>query len=366
MKRARVGVIGAGNISDQYLTNLSRYPDVELVAIADANPAAAAAQAARYGIARHGRSEVVLDDPTIGFVVNLTVPVAHAEVTEAALRAGKHVWSEKPLAMDRESGRALLDLAAELGLRIGCAPDTVLCPGVQGSLAALRELEATGSPAFRARMLFQYHGPDTWHPNPEFLFKPGAGPLMDYGPYYLTDAVLALGTVSRVVGSIGVAPRAVRQVETGPLAGTEFTVEVPTTVVALLQHAGGAVTDITFSFDANTLHEEVEFLTPQASVVATDPNIQGGTVRVMKRNRPVAERVTDDPAWGRGVGLVDLIRSIDAGVPHRASGDLAYHVLDVMLSIAESAASGTSVDVASAAPVVPLIPEGWRPDLPLG
>ncbi|MCA0251136.1 MAG: Gfo/Idh/MocA family oxidoreductase [Actinobacteria bacterium] len=364
MKPTRVALIGAGNISDQYLTNLGRYPDIEVAAVTDRDPEVARRQAEKYGVAASGTPDLALNDPSIELIFNLTIPSVHAEVSAAALRAGKHVWSEKPLALDRESAQELLDLAASRGLRLGCAPDTVLCPGIQGSLAALGELASqAGETPFRARMLFQYHGPDAWHPNPEFLFQPGAGPLLDYGPYYLTTAVLALGPVKRVAGSVGVRPRLRRQVEAGPLAGTVFDVNVPTTVVALLEHQSGAFTDITLSFDAHTLREEVEFQTASATVIATDPNRCDGVVRTMFRKEEVSSRNTDDPVWGRGVGAVDMVRSIAANRPHRASGELAYHVLDVMLSIADSIETGESVTLTSTTAPVDLIPAGWRPDV---
>lgn len=263
MKRMGVALIGAGNISDQYLANLGRYPDVDVIRVASRNVARAAEQADKYGVLRAGSIDSALADPDVDLILNLTIPSVHAEITAAALKAGKHVWSEKPLATDRESARSLLGLASQRGLRLGCAPDTVLCPGVQGSLSAIRSVEKQyGEPAFRAQMLFQYHGPDSWHPNPEFLFKPGAGPLMDFGPYYLTDAVLALGPVKRVRGSAGLTPRKTRMISTGLHAGDTFSVEIPTTVMAILEHASGAITDISFSFDAQIRREEVAFHTP--------------------------------------------------------------------------------------------------------
>ena len=349
----KIALVGAGNISDQYLTNLSRYPEAEVVLITDIIEERAAEQAAKYGVPRSGAPSLAFED--------LTLPRDHAAITTAALEAGKHVWSEKPLADSREAGKALVDLAKEKGLRLGCAPDTVLCPGVQGSLAALRAQE--GEP-FRARMLFQYHGPDAWHPNPEFLFKPGAGPLLDYGPYYLTTAVLALGPVKRVKAAVGITPREVREVGEGPLAGQTFTVEVPTTVLALLEHESGAVTDICFSFDSGSLREEVEFYTPGVSVIGTDPNITHGTVKVIEKKQEVFSKETDGEAWGRGVGLIDMIRSMAADEPHRASGDLAYHVLDVMLSIEEAIITDGPVEVVSTTDRVELIPEGWHPEKP--
>lgn len=360
MTKAAIALIGAGNISDQYLTNLTKYPDVRVVAVTDANEDAAKAQADKYSIPRFGTPDLALSDPKIDLIVNLTTPNVHYEVSAAALTAGKHVWSEKPLATNREDGRRLVELAKATGLRLGCAPDTVLCPGVQTSLRTLRTVEEDG-PVFRARMLFQYHGPDFWHPNPEFLFKRGAGPLMDYGPYYLTFAVLALGPVARVAGAVGVQPRTTRDVHQGPLAGTQFSVEVPTTVVALLEHEGGGFTDVTLSFDANTLREEVEFQTPVASIIATDPNRTDGTLRVMKRNDEVTAIDPTVPTSGRGVGVVDMVRSLNDGSDHRASAELAYHVLDVMLSVQEAIDTGTPVEVKSSVPTVPLLPDQWDP-----
>ena len=199
MSPVGVGVIGAGVISDTYLENLTGFPDLRVLFVADLVPERAAEQAAKHGIPGSGTVNELLDRPDIEIVVNLTVPAAHVEVGLAALDAGKHVWAEKPLAMDRESARKLLDRAKERGLRVASAPDTVLGAGLQTARRAIDE-GRIGEPR-SALALFQTPGPESWHPAPEFLFEAGGGPLLDMGPYYLTELVQLLGPVRRVTGA---------------------------------------------------------------------------------------------------------------------------------------------------------------------
>jgi predicted dehydrogenase len=354
-----IGLAGAGTISTQYLTNLARYPDVEVVAIGDLDTERAAAQAKAHGVPVSGSLQTVLDHPRVHIVVNLTIPAAHVEVSTAAIRAGKHVWSEKPLGLDRASARALLDEAASLGLQVCCASDTVLGPGIQATLRALAD-GSVGRP-LAGLAIMQNPGPDAWHPSPEFFFAAGGGPVLDIGPYYLTSLVLGLGPVTSVVAAGGRA-RDVRTVMAGPNTGATFDVSVPTTANVLLRHASGASSVCLFSFDSGQRRTGVlEFQCTGATVVAPDPNRFDGVLRTHVNGEEHSELELDDAGTGRGIGIVELVRALADGTTPRASGELAYHVLDIMLAVEESIASGNPVSVTSVPPVVSPLPADWSP-----
>ena len=231
-----IGVIGAGTISDTYLENLTSFADTDVLAIGDLFPEAAQLKAAKYDIAAAGDVATVLDHPGVEIVVNLTIPAAHAEVAGQAIAAGRHVWNEKPLALDRFSGQRLLDDAAAAGLRVGCAPDTFLGSGLQ-TACRLIEQGMIGTP-LTALALLQLPGPEAWHPNPAFLYAAGAGPLFDLGPYYLTALVQVFGPAASVA-ALGSKARERRVIGSGPKAGEEFDVTVPSHVSALAQFESG-------------------------------------------------------------------------------------------------------------------------------
>lgn len=359
MRPVGVGLVGAGNISTQYLTHLATYPDVRVVALGDLDAARAAARAEAFGVPASGGVEVVLEHPEVELVVNLTVPAAHVEVSTRAVRSGRHVWSEKPLGLDRGSARALLDEAAARGVQIGCAPDTVLGPGVQTALRSLAAGDA-GRP-MAGLAIMQGPGPDAWHPGPEFFFVAGGGPVFDMGPYYLTALVLALGPVTSVVAGGGRA-RETRTVLAGPRAGAPFPVTVPTTANVLLRHASGSTSVALFSFDSGRARSGVlEFQGTSATIVAPDPNGFGGTVATHAGGEVAGEVEVADAGAGRGIGVVEMVRSLAAGALPRANGELAYHVLDLMLAITESIESGDPVAVTSVPPPIEPLPQGWSP-----
>jgi predicted dehydrogenase len=354
-----VGIIGAGVISDTYLENLTSFPDVRVHRVADLDTARAAAQAEKHGVPRSGGTTDLLADPEVELVVNLTIPVAHVEIGLAALDAGKHVWAEKPLALDRESGRKLLDRAAELGLRVASAPDTVLGAGLQTARRAIDD-GRIGEPR-TGLALFQAPGPESWHPAPEFLFQAGGGPLLDMGPYYLTELVQLLGPIRRVTAAGG-RNRDVRVIGSGPRAGTEFAVTVPTTVTALVDFERGGSAQVVLSFDSALHRTSLEITGTRGAIVVPDPNRFDGPTLVHELG---TKELIELPAVGhgasRGTGVVELARAIRAGVPERASGELAYHVLDTMLAIEESLTSGEPVPVESTAEVPPALPPDWDP-----
>ena len=354
-----VGLVGAGNISTQYLTHLATYPDVRVIALGDLDEARAAGQAKAFGVPASGGPDAVLDHPDVDLVVNLTIPAAHVEISTRAVRAGKHVWSEKPLGLDRASARALLDEAAARGLQVGCAPDTVLGPGLQTALRSLAD-GAVGRP-LTGLAIMQNPGPDAWHPSPEFFFSAGGGPLLDLGPSYPTALVLGPGPVTSVVATGGRA-RDVRTIMVGPRAGADFPVTVPTTANVLLRHASGPSSVALFSFDWGLARTGVlEFQGSSGTIVAPDPNRFGGTVATHVGGTLADQVEIPDAGTGRGIGVVDMVRSLAAGAPPRASGELAYHVLDIMSAIGETTESGDPVEVTSVPPAAHPLPPGWSP-----
>jgi len=355
-----IGVVGAGNISSEYLRNLTRFPDTTVVAIGDLLPDVAAARAAEYGVPVAGEVARVLDHPDVEIVVNLTVPAAHAEVALAAIDAGKHVWNEKPLALDRAAARGLLEAADRAGLRIGGAPDTFLGEGLQTARLLVDE-GAIGRPLTAFAMMHS-PGPDAWHPNPAFFFQAGAGPLFDIGPYYLTALVQLLGPIASVAAS-GSTARTTRVIGSGPRAGETFAVETPSQVDALLAFADGGSAMATFSFDAPQFRYALEITGADGALVLPDPNVFGGEICIRRPDGKTPEPLAATAARsGRGTGVLDLARAIREGRPHRGSGALAYHVLDVMVAIDESVAAATFVPVASRVDRAEVLPNDWDPD----
>jgi len=354
-----VAVVGAGTISSQYLRNLTRFPDLNVVAVADIDQARAAAAAAEHGVPASGGLIEVLALPEVELVVNLTIPAAHAEVALAALAAGKHVYGEKPLALAPESARAVLAEAAGRGLRVGNAPDTFLGAGIQSALRAVAS-GAIGTPV-AATAAFQSPGPESWHPSPEFLFAHGAGPLFDMGPYYLTALAALLGPVTKVAAT-GHKARAKRVIGSGPKAGTEFPVEVPTHVTALLEFAGGAGATATFSFDSPLVRQTIELTGTEATLLLPDPNNFDGVLKLRGVDAAEAETLpVTGTDVGRGIGVLDMARALRTGQAHRASGELALHVLDVMSAIAASADGQAFEAVPAWADKLEPLPAEWDP-----
>lgn len=363
-----VGFIGAGMISDTYLEHLTGFADTRVVIVGDRDPDRARAQATKHGVPEGGTADDVLSHPDVELVVNLTIPAVHAEVSGAAIAAGKHVWSEKPITTDRTSAQQLLEQAETAGLLIGVAPDTVLGPGLQTA----RRLIAAGTigTPLAAQTIIQYPGPDLFHPSPEFLFTEGAGPLYDVGPYFLTTLVHLFGSFSSVA-AVGTTGRARRTVRVGDRAGTEFEVSVPTHVSAVAQFGDGGVAQSLFSFDSPLAKLGViEITGTEATMLVPDPNFFVGDVKIT-RPRATLDELYLEPHWevipaagvvaGRGIGALDLARCIRHGGKPLASGRLAYHVLDTMIAMDESMSTGRTVDVTSTVDDIPLLDEHWDP-----
>jgi predicted dehydrogenase len=346
----KVGLVGCGNISDVYLLNAPTFRDIEVVACADINPDAAQRQAERHSIAARGVGDLLASED-IDIVLNLTIPEAHAEVSLAALEAGKHIYSEKPLATRLADGRAILAAAEAKELRVGVAPDTVLGASLQEARAMI-DVGAIGEVLTGLAAVLS-HGMEHWHPNPFFFFQPGAGPVFDMGPYYLTALVTLLGPVVSVQasGKIGFAERTVMAPES-PIYGEVIEVETPTSVQALLQFASGAQVTFLASWDVwNHGLPPLELHGELGSLRLPDPNWFGGALQIARGRIPWSAIETRSLTFGRanwptdrpehanyrGLGLADMARGIKDRRPHRANGEIGLHVLAIIAGILEAA-----------------------------
>jgi predicted dehydrogenase len=333
-----LGIIGVGNIFPAYLHTLRRSRQLRIVGVADAQPAAAQRRADEFGLQALSIDALLASQADI--ILNLTPPAAHHEVGVAALASGKHFFTEKPLAASFAQGRELVALARRKKLRIGCAPDTFLGAAAQTTRALVDA--GTVGPIRHGTAHFMAHGPDHWHPNPAFFYQPGAGPMFDMGPYYLTHLVHHLGPVARVSGTAHTT-HATRVIPSGANAGKKIAVAVPTHVVSHLEFASGAQIVLTVSFDVwKHGHHPIELYGEDGSILGHDPNRFGGAVKFARREeawvradgkRPYTTNV-------RGIGLIDMAQSIEAGRPHRCSETLALHVLEVMERALDAARSG--------------------------
>ncbi|MGH3417955.1 MAG: Gfo/Idh/MocA family protein, partial [Actinocrinis sp.] len=304
---------------------------------------------------------------------------AHARVAMDAIAAGKHVYGEKPLAADTSSARAILAAAEQAGLRVGCAPDTVLGTGIQTARASL-DAGDIGRPV-AATAFMTTPGHELWHPEPEFYYRPGGGPLLDMGPYYLTALVTLLGPVRRVTGMAST-PQPTRRIATGPRAGEAFAVDddIATHLTGVLEHADGALSTLIMSFDVqHTQLPYIEIYGTDGSLSVPDPNSFDGTVRRAGAGAGTgadtgADTGAGEDRWsdvperggyrdaGRGYGIADMARAIADGTEHRANGELAYHVLDVMESLTAATKSGRSIHVGSTCARPAPVPLGASPD----
>jgi predicted dehydrogenase len=348
MSTTKIGVIGCGNISSIYLTNSNRLENIETVAVADLDADKASAQADKFSIPRVADVDELLAMDDIEIVLNLTPPPAHASLALRAIEAGKHVYIEKPLAITRREGKSILDAAEAKGLRVGCAPDTFLGAGLQTCRKIIDE-GLIGKPV-AATAFMACHGHESWHPSPEFYYKPGGGPMLDMGPYYLTALVHLIGPVKSVTGSTAITfPQ--RTITSEPLKGQVMDVEVPTHVAGLLEFAQGAVGTIVTSFDVWAANlPRIEIYGTEGTLSVPDPNRFGGPIRLRRASE--AEWIDRDLVFpyaenARGLGVADMASAIRSGREHRASGKLAYHVLDIMESIHDASDQRKHVDLTS-------------------
>jgi len=342
----RVGVVGCGMIAKRYVTDSAAFDTWQPVACADLDAASAEAFAAEHGLRTEPVDEL-LADPEVELVLNLTPPNAHAPLIRSALAAGKHVYSEKPLATSVAEGRELVAQAEQLGLRLGCAPDTFLGSAYQTGRRLIED-GAIGEPLGAAGAML-VGGPDSWHPNAEMFFRTGGGPLLDIAPYYLTAIVSLLGRIESVAGfAVTRTPR--RTLGAGPRAGETFTIEVPTHAAAVLRLEGGALATLTVSFEARGQYVSgLQIFGSEGMLVLPDANAFGGDVSV-RHGRSEPEPVPYTSRGGqetRGLGVHELIESMRTGRPHGASGALALHVLEAADAVTRSAAERHVIDVHS-------------------
>jgi predicted dehydrogenase len=362
----RLAIVGCGVISRTYGHTLGMFDWVDLAACADVFPERAEERAEQWG-ARAMSVDAVLDDPDIDAIVNLTPPKMHADVDRAALAAGKSVFSEKPLGITFEEGAEVVYLAAEVGRRLGCAPDTFLGAGLQTCRAVIDRGDIGEPLAANAFMLSP--GPERWHPSPSIFYERGAGPLFDMGPYYLTALVQLLGPARRI-SAIGRTAREQREITSEPLAGQMIDVEVPTHVSSAIEFESGTLATLVTSFDVQvSRYRCIEVYGSEATLSVPDPNTFGGPVSI---RRPGEEEWTEieliEPTLPqfRGIGFADMLWAQRTGRPHRASAELALHVLELMTAAITSSEAGRAVELEStcerAAPLPVGLPENSYDD----
>ena len=361
MKKTKVGIIGCGNISPAYLRQCPLFDILEITAVSDLMMERAKARAEEFNVPRAITVDELLADKEIEIVINITIPKAHAEVAMAVVQAGKSVWNEKPLTVTREDGKKLLDAAKAKGVLVGCAPDTFLGAGGQTSRKLIDD-GWIGTP-IGATAFMMCPGHESWHPDPEFYYKVGGGPMFDMGPYYLTALVNLLGPVNRVTGSTRVSSPE-RLITSQPKFGTKIQVDVPTHVAGLLDFAAGPVGTIITSFDVHaSVLPRIEIYGTQGTLSVPDPNGTGGPVLL---RRPGMSDWVEIPlshsyaGISRSTGIADMAYALRSGRPHRASGALAYHVLDIMHAIHDSSNEGKHIQLTSTCDRPAALPMGLR------
>jgi predicted dehydrogenase len=348
MRKVKVGIIGCGNISSIYFEAGKKFEVLDIVACADLDMERARASAEEFNVPKACTVEELLADPDIEIVINLTIPSAHAEIHLKALEAGKHTYGEKPLATELEDAKKILSLAEEKGLLVGSAPDTFLGGGIQ-TCRKLIDDGWIGEP-IAATAFMMYHGPESFHPNPDFLYQKGAGPMFDMGPYYLTALVNLMGSIRRVTGSAKTSFKE-RSITNELNYGRTFPVETPTHIAGIMDFENGAVGTIITSFDvwgSRTPHIEIHGTT--GSMIVPDPNTFGGPVYIKQHHQtdfteiPLTHGFTEN---SRGLGVLDMAYAIQNGRAHRANGQMAYHVLELMHGFHIASEKGKHYEVKS-------------------
>ena len=358
-----IGIIGCGVISDIYIKNLKENQYVNIVACADLYVDVAIEKAKQHNIDKGCSVKEILNDKSIDLILNLTIPSAHAKVSLDILDSGKHVYSEKPLSTSYAAGKKIIDKAQKEKLRVGCAPDTFL----GGRLQTIRSVIDRGDIGLplAATAFMTCHGHETWHPNPEFYYKYGGGPLFDMGPYYLTALVSLFGPIESVFGSYRKSFKQ-RTITSLPKKGEIIDVEVPTHVSGLLNFKDGLCATIITSFDVWDSHlPRIEIYGSDGTISINDadplagPNLFGGNFELRKKKNSdwsgfpeTLPRKTKSSPWeileslygynddSRGVGVIDMINSIIKNKQHKASGKMALHVLEAMEGLYVSAKDG--------------------------
>jgi predicted dehydrogenase len=364
-EKVRVGVIGTGAISGAYLGMAKNFPIVEMAACADVNLEAARKKAEEFQIPRVCTVDELLADPSIEVVLNLTVPKAHVPVAMRAIEAGKHTYAEKPLGVDRAEAQRMLAEAKKKNLRVGCAPDTFLGAGIQTARRVIEDGTIGRPVAFTAFMMCPGH--ESWHPNPQFYYEVGGGPMFDMGPYYLTALLNLLGPVKRITGLAGI-EIADRTITSEPKRGTKISVETPDHIVGSMEFENGAIGTIIQSFATRFCElggkQPITIFGTEGTLKVPDPNGFDGPVHVRRIGDEEWREVPHQfvTGYGRSVGLADMAYAIRSGRPHRCSAEQAFAVLDLMAGFLDSSDGGKAYQ-----PVAKYTkPAPMRGDLPFG
>ena len=351
MTKLGIGIIGCGNISTAYLKLAPLFKGLEVRAVADINMDAAKARAAEFNVKAQSVDDL-LANPALDIVINLTIPDAHYPITKRILEAGKHAYSEKPLVLTLEQGTTLRDLAKAKGLSVGCAPDTFLGGAHQQARAILDE--GTIGQITTGNAAIQAHGPESWHPSPEFFYQPGAGPVMDMGPYYIATLINLLGPVKRV-GALTSSAEPERTIGSGPRQGQKIKVNTPSNIQALLEFHSGATISFSASWDVwHHKRNHFELYGTKGTLYVPDPNFFGGTVEVALAGGEAQVQSPWDHPFGkinqnhngrdlanyRTAGLADMAQAHMEGRDHRCSLERRLHGVDVMTSILKSGETG--------------------------
>lgn len=366
MKVMKIGVVGCGNISEIYFQNIAKFDNLEVAAIADMMPERAKEKAEKYGGKPMTVDELMVC-PDVDIVLNLTNPAVHYEIDMKALNAGKHVYSEKPLAINVKQGREIIETAKEKGLYVGCAPDTVMGARPQ-TMRKLLEDGWIGKP-IAATAFYMNGGMEMWHPNPIPWYKDGGGPVFDIGPYYLTLFVCMFGPAKRISAITGKGWEE-RLITSEPMNGETVKVEVPTHASATIEFENGVIATMILSFDI------VDSKLPRVEIYGTEgvmsmddpdpydgPNIYGGVTKLRRREDadwleyPRKENIptewTEIPSCydytenSRSLGLSDMARAIEKGGKYRANGELAFHVLEIMEGFYVASETGKAYELTS-------------------
>ncbi len=345
MNKVGIGIIGCGNISGAYLKAMASFPILDIRGVADMNADMAKSRAEEFNL-RARSVEDLLGDPEIEIIVNLTVPKAHVEVALRSLEAGKHTYSEKPLGVTFAEGKRLADAAKAKNLRIGAAPDTFL-GGSHQTARTLIDQGVLGKPV-GGTATFMCPGHERWHPNPAFYYETGGGPMLDMGPYYITDLVNLFGPVAKVAG-FAFSPRKERIITSEPRNGEIIPVEIATHVTGAMAFENGATVQIGMSFDvAGHRHVPLELYGTEGTLIVPDPNYFGGDVELLKKGGEFEHQDLTSPYSDgnyRSIGVADMAHAIRSNRPHRANGDLALHVLEVMEAFQSASDSGTTISI---------------------
>lgn len=358
-----IGIVGLGVISRAYLSTLAQYPDLRIVAVADLDEARAAEIADETG-AEALDVDALVAHPGVQTVLNLTIPAAHADIALRAIASGTAVYGEKPLAASFEDAERVMAAATEAGVAVGCAPDTVLGTGIQTARGVV-DSGRIGTPVFATATMVT-PGHEAWHPNPDFYYQSGGGPLLDMGPYYVSSLVQILGPAVSVTGRSS-RLRDTRTIANGPRNGEQIPVEIETHVTGVIEHADGALSTITTSFDGvATTAAPIEIHGTEASLAVPDPNWFAGDVQLRVRGEKEWQLVPPTHGFvdaGRGVGLRDFVHTA-AGENSRASGAFGLHVLEIMTALLRSAEEGRTVPLTTTVERPPIVP--LTPPLPAG